>query len=815
MEDNIIPNTLKVDDDVNDLHFRNKNMNNLSNINNLDDFVCVFENVGIEYPKLAMGLKYKLAKTKAEKKEICESNKRQLINGNLIGEGLLFLKKDDWINPETSEYECGVFDLDGNRQKYGFNSRKFPSSKLCDKYYDINNGANFYTRMVPKKLDSPFIDLREPEFDKELQYKTVKKIFYITLITILFFTFYFLYNYELKRPYEFYDNMKNIIFNKAILLLIAFSIYVFIFCPFNMCYLSNESSLFRRDINKFMRINFCNFTKDNINNVGVNLSSMYDNNNFIKNFDIIISFLVDINTYIERPMKYLNNKLCNKCDVKNPCILRNSYYKIKIIKPEIINYFSNNINILEEINDKFMYNEDKELYNSGTIIYLKSDKKDLNNKVFMCCLTLSNNNYNYNWIKLKDRNGDMEYKNENDINSIRIKMCKDSYRILSVDNNYDLIGYNIQLSVANYISIFEKNYRDYTEYPFYPNFTMNDLTKNNNYNKKKNFIKRKIVRIFKYHTSNPSFKFKTQNVSIYKNNLYRYDYKNSLTFKLPNHYKTYIDYSLNLSLKLNEINDFHNDDEEDNDYLSFYNPRHELINKDFYLNSSYNLDMKEINKNINLDDDINNLMYKLNLEFTNLNYIQRGLIRERITNKILDNYNNIKIIKLSSNSSENLLSKKLKEGTTLIADTSGIFDNNVKLVFQWQERENGVSFKDISDSIKNIFTINKSYIGKYIRLNVKLENGNTSFNSSSYLIVEDNQESIDSNISDFSEIDNYIFQNKNRIINDDQKEIKIKNIMYKENYIMQEFKKDHCYDSINYLQDGVVNQCIFCKQTCK
>ena len=85
MEDNIIPNTLKVDDDVNDLHFKNKNMNNLSNINNLDDFVCVFENVGIEYPKLAMGLKYKLAKTKAEKKEICESNKRELVNGNLIG----------------------------------------------------------------------------------------------------------------------------------------------------------------------------------------------------------------------------------------------------------------------------------------------------------------------------------------------------------------------------------------------------------------------------------------------------------------------------------------------------------------------------------------------------------------------------------------------------------------------------------------------------------------------------------------------------------------------------------------------------------
>ena len=71
-----------------------------------------------------------------------------------------------------------------------------------------------------------------------------------------------------------------------------------------------------------------------------------------------------------------------------------------------------------------MYNEVDDYlipYNSGTIIYLKSDNKDLNNKVFMCCLTLSNNNYMimYNWIKLKDRDGDIEYMS--DINSIRIK----------------------------------------------------------------------------------------------------------------------------------------------------------------------------------------------------------------------------------------------------------------------------------------------------------------------------------------------------------------------------------------------------------
>ena len=172
--------------------------------------------------------------------------------------------------------------------------------------------------------------------------------------------------------------MKKIIFNKAIFILIIFTIYIYIFCPFNMCYLSNDSSLFRRDINKFMKINFCNFTKDNISNVGINLSNLYDNSNFIKNFDNIITYLIDVNTYIEKPMKYLNNKLCSRCEVKKSCILRKSYYNIKIVKPEIINYFSNNDKILDEINSKFKFKKVDDYlipYNSGTIIYLKSDKK--------------------------------------------------------------------------------------------------------------------------------------------------------------------------------------------------------------------------------------------------------------------------------------------------------------------------------------------------------------------------------------------------------------------------------------------------------
>lgn len=718
MDENIKPNTLKVDDNINDLHFKNKNINNLSNINNLDDFVCVFENNGIEYPKLAMGLQYKIATTKAEKKDICESK------GRLSGEGLLFIKKDEWINPDTSDYECGVFNLDGTRKAYNNptqDPRKFPSTKLCDKYYDINNGADFYTKMIPKKLDTPFVDLREPEFDKEKQYNSIKKIFFIILFSILFFTFYFIYKYELKRPYDFYDHMKKIIFNKVIILFIVMGIYINIFCPFNMCYLSNDSSLFRRDINKFMKINFCNFTKDNISNLGLNISSLYDNSNMIKNFDSIVSYLIDINTYIEKPMKYLNNKLCNRCEVKNSCILRKGYYNIKIVKPEIINYFSNNNNVLNEINNKYKYKKVSDYfvpYNSGTIIYLKSDKKNLNNRLYMCCLSMNGRpsigkgrlngingyDYVYNWIKLKDRNGDIEYKS--DISLLRIKMCKDSYRILSVDNNYDLLDYNISLPISTYISLFEKNSFDYTEYPFYPNFSMDELRKDRTYNLKPNFVKRKIVRIYKYHTSNPCLKFKTKNVTVYGNNIYRYDYKDSIRFKFSNYFEKYIDNSLNLLLKLDEINNYHNDDEDDNNYLSFYNTKHDLINKDFYLNSSYNLDMDNIDKNFNVDDDLNDFMYKLNLEFSNLNYIQRSLIRERITNKLLENYNKI-------------------------------------------------------------------------------------------------------------EFDDYFIKNKNKIMNDDPKEININNVRFKEYYIMQEFKKDHCYESINYLQNGVVNQCIFCKQTCK
>jgi hypothetical protein len=107
-----------------------------------------------------------------------------------------------------------------------------------------------------------------------------------------------------------------------------------------------------------------------------------------------------------------------------------------------------------------------------------------------------------------------------------------------------------------------------------------------------------------------------------------------------------------------------------------------------------------------MEDDLDKFMYKLNLEFSNLNYIQRSLIRENVSKKLLDNYNKIKF-------------------------------------------------------------------------------------------------------------DNYIFENKNKILNKNIKEININNVKFKEYYIMQEFKKDHCYESINYLQDGVVNQCIFCKQTCK
>ena len=67
-KDNFYPHTLKVDDNYASLKVKNYHINNLQTLNEVDDYICIFENNGKEFPEIALGIKYKLAKTKDERK---------------------------------------------------------------------------------------------------------------------------------------------------------------------------------------------------------------------------------------------------------------------------------------------------------------------------------------------------------------------------------------------------------------------------------------------------------------------------------------------------------------------------------------------------------------------------------------------------------------------------------------------------------------------------------------------------------------------------------------------------------------------------
>ena len=53
---NYYPHTLKTDEYIEDDYSKNLNKNNLQNLQEDDEYICVFENLGIEYPKVAMGV---------------------------------------------------------------------------------------------------------------------------------------------------------------------------------------------------------------------------------------------------------------------------------------------------------------------------------------------------------------------------------------------------------------------------------------------------------------------------------------------------------------------------------------------------------------------------------------------------------------------------------------------------------------------------------------------------------------------------------------------------------------------------------------
>ena len=153
--------------------------------------------------------------------------------------------------------------------------------------------------------------------------------------------------------------------------------------------------------------------------------------------------------------------------------------------------------------------------------------------------------------------------------------------------------------------------------------------------------------------SHPSQKLRTKNISIINGNIYRYD------TKLPDNIivsdQLIKDYFLKINIyiqqcnqyiiKLKEINNYHNDDEDDNNYLTFYNTKHMEKSKDYYLTANYDFNLENIYEKIKINSDneiLDDFMYNLNFQFPNLNYVQRDIARNKITDKLMEKFNKIK-----------------------------------------------------------------------------------------------------------------------------------------------------------------------------
>lgn len=759
------PHTLKVDEIVSEEHNKNNNRKNLQNLQQFDDYICVFENTSIEYPEMALGLAYRSATTKGERKKYCEENGRG--SGN---EGRLYIRRDDWINPDEADYECGVFNLDGTRKKYNNPSkdpRKFPSTKLCDKYYDKNNGEDFYTKMIPSKLERPVIDLRADEMEDEIRNDTRSKIFWITYSILTIFIIYWTAKYEVERPYAFYDYIYSVFFNKAIILILLFGLFVYTFCPFGTCYTNPDDSLFKRDFNRATKELVCNFTNNNVGYLEEGFNLNYDNSSWMKMLDPLISILFNVNRKMEGPLKFVNKQVCNYCTVKHPCIDRRPFNTMQISKPEIIPVYSSDLakdlnasikrdairkNYNSAINKKYKYKKIGKIsipYDTGTIIYLKTDD-DFNNQLYMCALLMNGKmstekarrisgingvDYVYQWIPVTDRNGPTIYND--DINNLRIKICPYSYRIFSVGTNYELLGYNIPVSPASLISKFENNTESYTEYPYFPVFTLDKLKSDRTFNKKPDFIKRKLIKIYKYLNSYPSQKFRTKNVAIFEGNIVRYDSilapnTNIKNTNLKNSFiknKSYLVTCNNYINKLSEFNSYFNDDENDEDYLKFYyNPKsrddeYESIENDFYDVTFYDMDIDKIYNYLEINNNLNQreFMFKFYQSVLHLNYVQRDNIRVKLVDKLVEKFT---------------------------------IERNKLLVPN----------KDLQSYLDEFYN-NKNLV-VYVSEDISIKDGNDI--------------------------------------------VKLKKIQ-----ILEQLINEHYFEKKIYQQDGIVNECYFCKQRCK
>jgi hypothetical protein len=478
------------------------------------------------------------------------------------------------------------------------------------------------------------------------------------------------------------------------------------------------------------------------NNIGFlesNIYSSYDVSTYQNFFiDLFYNTIFNGNRYLQKPLRIFNDKICNICNLKYECFLRKPYNTMNIIKPNILivsgqtlqqdnDYLVSSSALSQNyefaINTKYKYKfiETKDNinyyipYNTGTLIYLRTNDSH-DKKLFMNCLTfnLGTNNskktlideddFSSKWVLIRDRNGPTVFNF--DLDKLRLKVCPYSNRIFSVASNYELLDYNMTLDVNTFIYIFETDILRYTDYPFFPNFNILELKQNSTYFGKPDFIKRKLIYIYKYLIKNPSKKLRTKNVAIVEGNLVRYDSvlsarENLEVYSIKEHYNSFISYNNEVNkLKsiLENMNEFYNDDEDDSIYLTYYNNNHEEQEKDFYLTSNYKLNYDELYEKLNINDITQPYMeflYKLNQEFTNLNYIQRDEVRTNITNKLLENY-----YKNNDTKYKNMIKYFKKNSNKIIYESDVNLQIDKERLLNYKEvfkLENIISYHNMSD----------------------------------------------------------------------------------------------------------------------
>jgi hypothetical protein len=294
--------------------------------------------------------------------------------------------------------------------------------------------------------------------------------------------------------------------------------------------------------------------------------------------------------------------MCVPCSLEYNCIDRSPKYSISITSPVLIKVYENDLRehinktdvnykmnlaqYLRAINSKYENQNNGLPYDTGTLIKLiTNDDNDPNNNIlFMSSVIMIPNSteYSYKWIQLMKKDGIMQYNGKD--NNLKIKYCNKSYRILSVDNNYELIGYNYPLDISTMINLFEKNNFSYRRFFFYPNFSLSDLKSDRTYSKKPKFIQRKLINIYKYLQQHPNQKFITPNVSVVNGKYFKYQFDNINA-------KLYIDDTYKFLEELRDINDFHNDDEDDDDYIEYFDYYKEMKKLNFKERHNYRIDM--------------------------------------------------------------------------------------------------------------------------------------------------------------------------------------------------------------------------------